>query len=140
MRTALACLCLAGLLAGGCNKAGLPAGSASTPAATANLGPRGSIDWGEDGISSPTVQKGKSATFHVTIKREGFKGDVQLEFAADAASGIKIDPVTIPAEKNSVEVTVTASPTAIGGLIYIQGKRPGFDPYPGPQVMVNVQR
>jgi hypothetical protein len=118
------------LLALGC-------GSAATPAKPTDPGPRGDITWDSQPIS---VKKGESSKFTVTGKREKFQGEIRLEFKVDEdVKGLTFEPAVIPADKDTVEVTVKATADAAGGFVEIIGHRPNFEPYQGPRLMVTVR-
>ena len=82
------------------------------------------------------VEKGKSAKYTVGVDRTKFDGEVQVAFEPFDASGFKIDAATIPAGKDSVEVTVTADPKAGAGKLKITGTGKGVEPY---EVYIAVQ-
>jgi hypothetical protein len=77
------------------------------------------------------VPKGKSAKSRIAVKRMGmFKGDVKLEFDTSSAPGITIKDVTIAADKEELEVDVTAAADAKGGRVTMIATGTGVDPFP----------
>jgi hypothetical protein len=135
MRTALACLCLAGLLAGGCNKAstsGTTGPAATSSSKSADTG----ASAGEIELESgpPTLERGKTTKWTISVNRKStkaeprFQGEIKLEFDTSAAPGVKIESGTIPAGKDSVEVSVTTAADCKGGEITVIGKGEGAKP------------
>jgi hypothetical protein len=77
------------------------------------------------------VPKGKTAKSRIAVKRMGmFKGDVKLEFDTSSAPGITIKDITIPADKEELEVDVTAAADAKGGRVTMIATGTGVDPFP----------
>ena len=102
--------------------AGSPAVQGDTPYYTANLDLRAAAQPYYDLNSAELVVcKGQSASVSIRISRQnGHNLPVNLSFS-NLPSGISISPSnpTIPAGSSSVNVTVTASPSASGGTVKI---------------------
>jgi hypothetical protein len=137
MRTALVCLCVAGLLAGGCNKASTSGTTETTVTPSSKSADTGAgAGAGEIELESgpPTLERGKTTKWTISVNRKStkteprFQGEIKLEFDTGAAPGVKIEPATIPAGKESVEVSVTTAADSKGGEITVIGKGQGAKP------------
>jgi hypothetical protein len=82
-------------------------------------------DAGTISLDVPKVEvadkdKGEEAT--IKVKREGgYKGDVKLEFDTKDA-GVKIEPVTVPADKDEAKVMIKPEKDSKGGKVTVIGK------------------
>jgi hypothetical protein len=144
----LSLVALALLVATGCNKgsvnttkSGLADTGKGTTAApsTEHLGNKIEIS------GNPIrIEKGKATTIKITATRKDteppatakdavmykvswYQGDIKLEMdnsdtPKSPATGLKMEPATIPAGKDSVEITITAAPDATRGMVGITAK------------------
>jgi hypothetical protein len=91
----------------------------------------GKIEFDSAGL---TIERGKTIKYMVKAKREAtktesfYQGDITLEFDTKDAPGVKIEPATIPAGKDSIEVSITTAPDCKGGEITVIGKGQGATP------------
>src|SRR5262249_22783333 len=85
-------------------------------------------------VSPIAVEKSKSAKFRVSVERKdakdelAYQGDIKVEFDTSGTPGLKIEPTTIPAGKESVDVTVQAAADASGGFVEVTCSAPGMMP------------
>lgn len=135
MRHFLIALLLPTLLSAGCGKHESATFSSAAP--TSAKGTEKAADIGKiEFVASPiTVQKGKTSTITINVTRKDsrletmYKGEIKLEFDTSDAKGLTIEPATIPAGADKIEVTVKAAPDATGGMVTIIGKGAGVEPF-----------
>jgi hypothetical protein len=145
---------LAVLVAAGCNKTSSgPTGKTATADTGKNSAPTAAHLGNKiEIVTSPIrVEKGKTTTIKITATRKNpegkdpaketvmykeswYQGEIKLEFDTTdvprGATGLKLEPATIPAGKDSVDVPVTAAADATSGMVGITAKGgPGTEPF-----------
>jgi hypothetical protein len=137
---------LAGCLAAtGCNKGGNPAGTKSVPGSGAvaetstKKRPQETRPATPPGVevvpTRVTLKQGETKSSRINITREGgFDKEIKIEFDTSEANGITIPTVTVPASpepKQEVDISVTASKDATGGIVDFKATPAGLESKPG---------
>src|SRR5262249_2051154 len=134
MRTCFCFLCLVSLMILGCG----PSSQGSNPAKSGDSQPakHGKIELSGHLIK---VERGQSTKLQIKVKRlEGFAGEVKVQVDPQQTKGIDITSGTIPADQDTVDLTINASADAVSGLIAVKATG-AFEDYPGIKLMVNVR-